>query len=50
MIPSFSFGFGSNDIEEDGDETVEIRSSHATPEDKPVAVMEPKLHKLQDLV
>ena len=50
MIPSFSFGFGSDDIEEDGDETMEIKPSHATPEDKPLAVVEPRLHKLQDLV
>ena len=50
MTHSFSFGFGSDDIEENVNETVELRPSHDTREDKPVAVMEPKLHKLQDLV
>ena len=50
MIHSFSFGFGSDDIEEYGNETLEGSPSHGTPQDRPVAVMEPRLHKLQDLV
>lgn len=50
MTQSFSFDFESDDIEEKEDETVEVEPSHHTPENKPVAVTEPKLHKLQDLV
>lgn len=52
MTQSFSFGFGSDDIEEDGDEMMEMKigPSHDTLENKPVAVTEPKLHRLQDLV
>ena len=50
MTQSFSFSFGSDDIEEDGDETVEVESSYDTSEPVPVAATEPKLHSLQDLV
>ena len=50
MNQSFSFGFGSDDIEDSRDDMVEVAPSQDTPEKKPVAVTEPKLHKLQDLV
>lgn len=58
MTQSFSFGFRSDDMEEDGDEVVEVEvevegkigPSHDTSENRPVAVTEPKLHRLQDLV
>lgn len=50
MTQSFSFGFGSDDVEEKGDDMIELGRSHDAPGDKPVAVTEPKLHKLQDLV
>ena len=50
MTHPFSFGFGSDDIEEVGDETVEVGASHDTQKDISVAATEPKLHKLQDLV
>lgn len=48
---SFSFEIESDDIiEEDRDETVEAGPSPDFPQVKPVAVTEPRLHKLQDLV
>ena len=56
MPQSFSFGFDSDDTEENGVERVdvevevEVGPSHHTPENKPVAITEPELHKLQDLV
>lgn len=52
MSQSFSFGFGSDDIEENGGEMADVGPLplHDTRENKPVAVTEPKLHKLQDLV
>ncbi|KAF6220200.1 hypothetical protein HO133_003331 [Letharia lupina] len=52
MSQSFSFGFGSDDIEENGGEMADVGplSLHDTRENKPVAVTEPKLHKLQDLL
>ncbi len=58
MTQSFFFGFQNDDIEEggdgdgdgDGDEMVDVGPSHDHPEHKPVAVMEPRLHKLEDLV
>lgn len=50
MTHSFSFGFGSDDIEGGMDETVGEMPSNETSKDNPVAFMEPKLHKFQDLV
>lgn len=58
MTQSFFFGFQNDDIEEgvdeagigNGDEMVDVGPSHDHPENKPVAVMEPRLHKLEDLV
>ena len=59
MTQSFSFGFGSDDMEEmeemeeNGDEVVEVKiapSHHTSENNRPVAVMAPKLHRLQDLV
>lgn len=51
MAQSFSFGFASDDIEEDGNETVELGLHDSdTPANEHAAVAEPKLHKLQDLV
>lgn len=50
MTQSFSFSFGSDDIEESGDETVDFESSYDTSECKPVVATEPKLHSLQDLL
>ena len=46
----FSFGFGSDDIEGTADETMDIGPADDQPENKPAAVIEPKLHRLQDLV
>ena len=50
MTHSFSFGFGNDDIEESGDETVDVKPFNGTPIDRPNAAMDPKLHNLQDLV
>lgn len=56
MTQSFFFGFESDDIEEgadgdgDGNENGNGNGNDDHPESKPVAVMEPRLHKLQDLV
>ena len=58
MPQSFSFGFDSDGTEENGIERVavevevevEVGPSHHNPENKPVAITEPELHKLQDLV
>ena len=50
MAHLFSFGFGSDDIEDSMDEMVDVRAPNQTPQDNLIAVMEPRLHKLQDLV
>ena len=50
MTDSFSFGFGNDDIEESGDETVDVKPFNGAPIDRPIAAMDPKLHNLQDLV
>ena len=50
MTHSFSFGFGNDDIEESGDETVDVKPFNGAPIDRPIATMDPKLHNLQDLV
>ena len=46
----FSFGFGSDDIEETADETMDIGPLYDQSGYKPAAITEPKLHRLQDLV
>ena len=54
MPQAFSFGLEGSDIEESGDEMVDVDPSHDTLEKKSVTAAEPrlqpKLHKLQDLV
>ena len=50
MSHSFSFGFESDDIDDDGHESAGDASSHDTPEHRHVADMKPTLHDLQALV
>ena len=58
MTQSFFFGFEKDDTEDggdgggngNGDEMVDVGPLDDHPENDPVAVMEPRLHKLEDLV
>lgn len=50
MPQSFSFGFGSDDIEFDVDETKDTLSLHTSHDERPITIIEPKLQKLEDMV